>query len=34
MCNEAICDGNQDDPSYMFCGLPQNHGGAHGKWRD
>lgn len=31
-CNEAMCDGNRDDPSFMFCGLAHNHGGAHGKW--
>lgn len=31
-CNYEIQDGNQDDPSYAYCGLRLNHGGEHGEW--
>lgn len=31
-CNFEISDGNQDDPSFAYCGHPATHAGAHGKW--
>ena len=32
-CNFEICDGNSDDPSYAYCGLPLAHAGNHGDWQ-
>lgn len=31
-CNHEVHDGNQDDPSYAYCGEPAGHAGLHGKW--
>lgn len=31
-CNYSTSDGNIDDPSYAYCGLPHNHAGEHGEW--
>lgn len=31
-CGFEICDGNRDDPSYAYCGLPHGHAGEHGSW--
>lgn len=32
-CGHEVSDGNRDDPSFAYCGLPQGHAGAHGAWR-
>lgn len=31
LCGAEIHDGNNDDPSYAYCGLPSAHAGEHGK---
>jgi len=31
-CGHEIFDGSAD-PSYAYCGLPDNHGGEHGNWQ-
>lgn len=31
-CHFEVSDGNVDDPSYAYCGLPHAHAGDHGEW--
>lgn len=32
-CGAETSDGNRDDPSYAYCGLPPGHAGDHGEWQ-
>jgi hypothetical protein len=29
VCDASLCDGNRDDPSFAYCGLPYAHAGGH-----
>ena len=32
-CGAEVTDGNRDDPSYAYCGMPAGHAGPHGNWQ-
>jgi len=32
VCGVATFDGNNDDPTYAYCGHPRGHAGDHGAW--
>lgn len=33
ICWFEITDGNQDDPTFAYCGFMPAHGGPHGEWQ-